>query len=553
MSRNIQTPDPVLERKVSNTISGCWPASPTAPAAASQSLLTAPFRHNDRIIEMYDSGDIEWQYSSETSGWTSPCLFPHSGEQHCVANIGEKLSFDPLPSSPTDVTGVTVPAGVRPGDTLMVPGLNGFFVFELGSDCITWSLCTSYCQEDPAIQIGTVDCCADPPVVNVTRLQGKEDLHNILVSLKDSSGAVVAYADESPQTAVPDFATGTAFTFTGQTLDDGYFVCAEIWSGTQDGSNNLDTTAVDSVVVASDIRRVERFIFSVDNGDGTTTPLMCDASGYIFSGSTYVLSDTPGGPTFTSQADIDAYLSTTPKSGASFCETTCSYCLTTPAFAIECPSEIVLIAVEPCILLTSEIDGCGNADVTKITAEPNAPTTDYEHSIQVSEDNGATWLNPDSFAGGQVWVPWGGTAYCPAFDFPLAPGALVRNCLRRVGSVDVAYDTKQVPDPVVTESATDIALSNAAVEPHPCLDHANDDYVLVVKAFDAAGSLLEAFISPSWKPASATIDLSGAPPDIAAALSLGADGYTINVDESAMGTATQLEYELTITHNYDCS
>lgn len=563
MSRNsapivIKTP-----RHACNTIAGCWPTTPTAPDASSLALITPPYIAGDSLTEKYDSGDIDWVYDEGTLTWGPPCFSPHSGEQHCVANVGEKLSFDPLPSDPTTITGVTVPAGIRPGDTLMVPGLNGFFIFELGADCTTWELCTAFCQEDPAIQIGTVDCCAVPPTVEVGRIQGKTVLHNLLVTLKDASGNILAYADESPQTAAPDFATGTTFTFTGQTFEDGYFVCAEIWSGAQDGSNNLDTTAAGSVVVASDIRRVERFYFAINNGDDTFAPLACDATGpSIPDGSVLTMEDAVqdgnvvlmGGTEFRMQADFATYLATTIKASATYCEATCTYCLTVPEFADKCPEILPLIELRPCVLLSGDVDDCGNIDINKLTAEPDAPTTgDYEHSVQVSIDGGGTWLNPDSIFGGEVWIPWGGTPYCPAFaEYPLANGSLARNCLRRVGTTNVIYEVKQVPDPQITVNAANVFFANAAVEPHPCLDHADDAYVLTVKAFDAANALIESWTSTAWAPAAGNIDLTGAPTDIAAALSTGVDGFTLNTNLAAMTIATELEYELAITHNYIC-
>lgn len=184
--------------------------------------------------------------------------------------------------------------------------------------------------------------------------------------------------------------------------------------------------------------------------------------------------------------------------------------------------------------------------------DPVAPTDgSYEQSAQYSVDGGVTWIDPDSLNGGRLWIPVTGGLYCPPFAYPLPAGALVRDCLRRVGTVDELCDVKQVPDPQINYAGTSLVLSNAATEPHPCRDAANDIYTLTIKAYDAGGSLREEFTT-TWEPGTSTADFTGAPGDISNALSLGTDGYTLVADESLMINSAQLEFALAVAHVYDC-
>ena len=209
-----------------------------------------------------------------------------------------------------------------------------------------------------------------------------------------------------------------------------------------------------------------------------------------------------------------------------------------------------------CIQKSGSVDDSG--DLELFSAPLVADSNTYEQKLQYSSDSGATWLNPVSFAGGVSWAVAASPQQSGSKTISLSPaaGGMLRNCLRAVGTTaPEVCDIKQIPQPVITidRAGGNLVFGNNTVETNSCYSQNNEEYTVTLRSYNVNGVLIEEYNAPSWVPLSSNIDLTAAPANMKAMLSVGPNGNTLIYNPGAGITASRVEAVLNVKQIYDCA
>lgn len=560
----------LTSRNVCNKIDVCTPFAPATPDATSLALLVPPYRPNDQIEETYLGSRIIWTMNCANT-WTSQEKVRMDSKKWCTipAQVFGSVPSLPFPASPLDIkvnasnqldpagtplqlkcpaTGIVYPiasAPVQPNDFIQVGFTNGFIAYSVGVACL-WELCQVLEIVVPVIAKGAVNLSAEPTEVNINVVRATPLVHFINAYITDNFGVIKQQSDQTP-TGVPANVPLALVTFTGYIPVAGDIIVTEI---------------VDSggFVLAKAECKVQKFKPACPNALGVYEALPCNVAmtAFDFSGAPFQVLD---GSIINDQTDFDSWLASTSKAFAEFTNKggECSYVGVTPVSTTICPALVEMHKVRPFVkMVTPPINTCGElnsntVDSTGLLEVQSQPvllaSNTFEQAIQVSTNGGATWINPQSLFGGELWFAANPNETSTLkFMATFTPGMQIRNCLRKISTLaPLYYDTKVVPNPVIIKSPGSVSWSDGAVDPNACHDPAKDIYDVTLRCYDNAANFVGEYKVPSYTPATQPMNLSGLSPAMASKIT--ATGNS-SISVSALG---KVDAVVAITHVYDCA
>lgn len=560
-------------RKVCNDLEGCFPVSPIQPDPTSVALLQAPYIPTDSIEERYYGGTWEWTWDCEIQSFVRGCLTPTMDSKHwCTPRINSLLPAMPFPEQPSDilvntnneidvngsevmvtcpVTGESKPLSevqFKAGDVLKFTFPDGKIEYIMSADCTTFAVCEVIKIVDPAIRIAGLDCCPDPNTVMLSNIQFDPTIHYFVVYELAPNGDVIQFAVETPADNAPKV-TLASVSFANPLSDNSriYAVIvnqADAFDPTtgQPLNPNPTTNILTESSVFFDRYEVVELV------DGTDEiPIDC-LDGELEFNCVFLA---PDGTAITNQAELDAWITSSPTwSFGTRCDCG-SYCGIN--FIGSPVGNLPLVCVTPFVRMGTEEPECPslkvksgtyNNGLLEVNSTPQVSEAGaFQQTIEVSTNGGSTWIPTNTFNPSNAFFAMNPNEVVTA-EFPVTAqaGMLIRNGVRVIGTTDLFYDTKILPDPLVTVTGGTVDFINQVAETNNC--YIGQEFLVTMNEYDNSGVIVQSFTFPAYDPDNATLDVTGSP-----ILLTVVNGNQITFDDSMYN----LEFNLQITHNYSCS